>query len=70
MSKLYALQNLIDKSEYKAYVISEKLGHNKSNIYHWLNGENEPCAKDMLKLAKILNVSVETIVRIFGECER
>lgn len=61
------LRELINQSGYKAYIISEKLGHNKSCIYNWLNGHYEPCARDMLKLADILNVPVERIVRIFGE---
>ena len=63
------LREVIDQSGYKPYVVSEKLGHNKSTIYHWLHGKNEPCAKDMIKLAEILKVPVEQIVRIFGEVE-
>lgn len=69
MSRLAELKDLIDASGYKAYILSEKLGRNKSTVYHWINGDYEPCAKDILKLAKILNVPVERIVRIFGEDE-
>ncbi len=67
MSRGDELRNLLKQSGYKAYIISEKLGYSPSNIYHWLNGDCEPCARDMLKLAEMLKVPVERIVRIFGE---
>ena len=67
MAKSDELRNLIRQSGHKAYIISEKLGYSPSNIYHWLNGDCAPCARDMLRLAEILDVSVERIVRIFAE---
>ena len=69
-AKRTKLKELIKKSGYKAYIISEKLGHNPATVYNWINGKYEPYARDMIKLAKILNVDVETIVRIFGEDEQ
>ena len=64
---LQLFQDIIDESGYRAYIVSEKLGHNKSTIYAWLKGRYEPNARDMLGLSKLLQVPVETIVRIFGE---
>ena len=69
MAKGDKLRELINESGYKPYILSEKLGHNKSCVYHWINGRYEPCARDMVKLSKLLNVPVERIVMIFGEDE-
>ena len=67
MAKREELRELIDISGYKPYILSEKLGYSRSVVYTWLNGRCEPYAKDMLRLAKVLDVPVEKIVRIFGE---
>lgn len=64
---LELFKELIKKSGYKPYIISEKLGHNNATMYAWIKGRYEPSAKDMLGLVKILQVPAETILKIFGE---
>lgn len=66
MSKLVELQELILNSGWKPYVLSTRLGHNQSTIYHWINEDYEPCCKDILKMSELLNVPVERLVRIFA----
>lgn len=67
MTKLMDFQNLIARSGWKPYLLSIELGHNPATVYHWLSGKYEPNCKDILKLARYLNVPVERIVRIFAE---
>ena len=66
MSYLQEFRDIIANSGYKPYVLSTKLGYNPSNIYHWLDGTNEPCCRDILKMSELLNCPVETLVRIFA----
>lgn len=61
------LQELIDLSGYKPYILGEKMGYSRGVVYGWISGRRKPCAKDMLRLAELLNVNVEVIVRIFAE---
>lgn len=63
------LKELIDQAGYKPYILSLKMGYSHSVVYGWLKGQHEPYARDMIRLSKLLNVDVETIVRIFGEDE-
>jgi transcriptional regulator with XRE-family HTH domain len=61
------LKTLIKHSKYNALQLSKILGYSPSVVYGWYYGIREPCARDMLRLSELLNVSVERIVRIFGE---
>lgn len=63
------LRELIKTSGHKIYLLSEKLGYSQGTLYGWLNGHREPSAKDMLRLAEVLDIEVETIVRTFGEVD-
>lgn len=61
------LWNIIKERGYNPLRLAKKLGYSDSVVYEWTYGTKEPCARDMIKLAEILNVPVEQIVRIFGE---
>lgn len=65
--KNYELGNLIYEKGFYPYQISERLGYTKGVAYAWIDGKKEPCARDMIRIAEILDVPVERIVRIFGE---
>lgn len=67
MAKGEGLRELIRNSGYEIRQVAYKLGYHKRTIYYWTSGYTEPCARDMLELAKLLNVPVEQIVRLFGE---
>lgn len=67
MTKRTELRELIDRTGYKPYILGEKMGYTRGVVYGWLSGRREPCAKDMLRLAELLCVKVEVIVRIFAE---
>lgn len=64
--KRYKLRELIEKAGYKPYILGERLGFSYGIVYAWLNS-SEPDCKTIIKLAKVLNCSVEEIVRIFAE---
>ena len=66
MMKRMDLKELIDKSGYKPYILGRKMGYSQGVVYGWLSGRSEPRAKDMLRLAKFLQVDVGVIVRIFA----
>jgi transcriptional regulator with XRE-family HTH domain len=67
MSKKEELRKLIDAAGYKPYILSLKMGYTQSVVYGWLSDRREPCARDMIRLAEILDTPIEKIVRIFGE---
>lgn len=67
MTKRTKLQELIEYIGYKPYILGEKMGYSRGVVYGWISGRREPCAKDMLRLAELLCVKVEVIVRIFAE---
>lgn len=67
MTKRTKLKELIDSVGYKPYILGEKMGYSWGAVYGWISGRREPCAKDMLRLAELLHVNVEVIVRIFAE---
>ncbi len=67
MTNQNELKTLIQASEYNALELAKMLGYSQSVVYNWTYGNREPCARDMIRLAEILNVSVERIVRIFGD---
>ena len=67
MAKDKGLGKLIRESGYTQQAVANALYYNLRTISYWISGFTEPCARDMLKLADILNVPVERIVRIFGE---
>lgn len=60
------LQVIIKESGYNGLKLAKMLGYSQSVVYGWAEGRREPCARDMVRLAEILNVSVERIVRIFA----
>ena len=61
------LWTLIKERGYNPLRVAKKLGYSNSVVYAWTSGTREPCARDMIKLAEILRVPIEQIVRIFGE---
>ena len=63
------LRQLIKVKGHKIYLLSEKLGYSQGTLYGWLNSHREPSAKDMLRLAELLNIEIETIVRTFAEVD-
>lgn len=66
MPKRAKLRELIDQAGVKPYILGTKMGYSQGVVYGWLSGRREPCARDMLRLAELLHVNVEVIVRIFG----
>jgi transcriptional regulator with XRE-family HTH domain len=60
------LKTLIKESGYNSLQIAKMLNYSQSVVYNWTYGKNEPCAKDMVRLADMLGVSVERIVLIFA----
>ena len=60
------LKTLIKESGYNSLRIAKMLNYSQSVVYNWTYGKNEPCARDMVRLAEILGVSIERIVLIFA----
>ena len=46
------------------YEIARKLGVSHQAVYKWFNGESLPSTKNLIKLSKILNKSVEDTLKI------
>lgn len=65
--KRYRLRELIDAAGYKPYILGEKLGFSRSVVYDWIHGRNTPNLRTIVKLAKVLKVSIEELVLIFVE---
>jgi transcriptional regulator with XRE-family HTH domain len=60
------LSRLIKKRGYNPLQLAKRFNYSPSVVYNWTYGIREPSAYDMLRLATVLQVPVETIVRIFG----
>ena len=46
------------------YEIARKLGISHQAVYKWFNGQSMPSTKNLIKLSKILNQSVEDTLKI------
>ena len=67
MTRKNELQTLIKERGYNCLKLAKMLGYSQSVVYEWSYCRRGPCARDMVRLAEILDVPVERIVRIFAE---
>lgn len=59
-------KELIKSKGFTTYSLAEKIGRTSTTVYRWTNGINEPSCEMIIKLSKILKVSIETLVVIFA----
>lgn len=45
------------------YEIAQKLGVSHQAVYKWFNGKSFPSTKNLIKLSKILGVSIEEVIK-------
>ena len=60
------LSRLIKERGHNPLRLAKRFNYSPSVVYNWTYGIREPSAYDMLRLSNVLQVPVETIVRIFG----
>ena len=63
-------ERLLRVRNISAYRLAQMLGYkDKTVVYKWIYGKGEPSAKTMLLLTSILDVSADTILRVFADIE-
>lgn len=62
-------KELIKSKGFTTYSLAEKIGRSNTTVYRWANGINEPSCSMIVKLSKVLEVSVELLVGTFAEME-
>lgn len=67
MKKRIEFKNLLKEKRITGDKLAKILGYSNGAIYAWVGGKSEPNTTTILTLSEILGVSVEKIVRIFGE---
>lgn len=56
------LKQLRKEYNYTQAKLSEKLGYGSSTISNYESGKNQPSIKDLIKLAKVFNVSLDYLL--------
>ncbi|GAG64655.1 unnamed protein product [marine sediment metagenome] len=66
------LSEILKKRGIKQIWIAEKLGVSETAVSHWVKGKHIPQPKYILKLSKLLEVSIEELIneKIFSNKKR
>ncbi len=57
------LSEILKQRGIKQTWVAEKLGVSKQAVNNWVNGKHIPQSKYILKLAKLLEISIEELIK-------
>lgn len=60
-------KELLEKKSVTQEELAQAVGVTQSAISYWSNGVTYPRTRDLIKIAKVLGVSVKTLVESFEE---
>ena len=58
-------RELLKEKDFSAAQVGRRIGKSRTLVGYWVLGRNEPNLSDVVKLSKILNVSIEQVVMCF-----
>lgn len=63
-------KELLTEKDFTAAQLGRRIGKSRALVCYWVTGRNEPSLSDVVKISKILNVSVERVVSCFVNVEK
>ena len=69
MAKNKEFRKLLKERGVKRKTLAERLGVSVRTVEHWLNGRNRPSMQYVIAMAKIFDMSIESMYAIFKEKE-
>ncbi|MBQ7912942.1 MAG: helix-turn-helix transcriptional regulator [Clostridia bacterium] len=63
-------KELLKEKDFNGSQIARRLGLSRTAVSSWVRGKSAPSYTHLVKMAKILDVSLETLVRCFAEEEK
>lgn len=65
MAKNKKFRKLLKERNVKRKALAERLGVNVRTVEHWLNGRNRPSMQHVIAMAKLFDMSIESMYAIF-----
>lgn len=59
-------EEVIKKRGFTQESLGTKMNKSHTTIYRWCKGKSEPSCADLIKLSKIINVKIESLVKYFA----
>ncbi len=59
------LKDLMKQKRWSCVTLGKEIGRHRATVWNWVNGRNEPSLAEVVRLAEVLEVSVEEVVRCF-----
>lgn len=59
-------KELVKSKRFTNESLGKHIGKSHTTIYNWCNHKTEPSCKDIVKLSKVLNLSIEFLVMMFA----
>ena len=70
MAKNKKFRNLLRGRGMKRKTLSERLGVSVRCVEYWLNGRNRPSMLNIMAMAKLFDMTIESVYAIFKEQEK
>ena len=67
MAKNKKFRKLLKERNVKRKALAERLGVSVRTVEHWLNGRNRPSMQYVIDMAKLFEMSIESVYAIFKE---
>ena len=65
MAKNKAFLKLLKDKGYNYSSLSQKIGVSDMAVRHWINGRNRPSMISIMYMAKLFNMSIESVYSLF-----
>ena len=65
MAKNKKFRKMLKERNVKRKALAERLGVSVRTIEYWLNGRNRPSMQDVIAMAKLFDMSIESISGLF-----
>lgn len=70
MAKNKKFRKLLKERGVKRKTLAERLGVSVRTVEHWLSGRNRPSVIYVIAMAKLFDMSIESVYAIFKEQEK
>ena len=67
------LKDLMKQKRWSCITLGKEIGRHRGTVWNWATGRNEPSISEAMRLAEILEVPVEEVLKCFeknGQAER
>ena len=70
MAKNKQFRKLLKERKVKRKALAERLGVSVRTVEYWISGRNRPAMQYVIAMAKLFDMSIESVYAIFKEQEK